>query len=245
MELGLKGKLALVLASSQGLGKAIAQGLLREGARVVITSRNQENIEVTKSEIKATAAFSCDISKPGAIKELVDKVQKELGPIDILITNAGGPPKGTFESTTVSQWQDGFSSLWLSVVEAAQSVLPQMKERKYGRIILITSTSGKEPIANLTISNGLRAGLANLANSLSQEVGSFGVTVNVVMPGYMMTDRLKELGVSLDKIQETVPAKRIGNPEELADLVTFLSSDRAAYINGQSIAIDGGRLRSI
>ena len=153
--------------------------------------------------------------------------------------------RGTFEQTTSEQWQEGFQALWLGATESIQAVLPGMKERRWGRILLVTSFAAKEPMPNLTVSNGLRAGLLGLAKSVSSEIAPFGITINCLLPGYTDTDRIRELKTPLEAIAARVPAGRIGKPEEFGALAAFLASEPAAYITGQSIACDGGVLRSI
>jgi 3-oxoacyl-[acyl-carrier protein] reductase len=243
MDLQLKGKKALVMGSSTGLGRAMAESLLKEGAEVCLSSRTQENLHKTAKEIGAQHFETCDFSLPGSSRELIKKVMKKMGQIDILVTNTGGPKKGNFLEVSDEQWHEDFQSLWMSPVEAMKEVLPVMKEKNYGRILMITSLAAKEPLPGLTTSNGLRAGLAGLARSISNEYSAFGITINLLLPGYTNTDRLKALNLSEQKVKEMVPAGRLGDPSELADLGTFLASPKGGYITGQSIAIDGGVIR--
>jgi 3-oxoacyl-[acyl-carrier protein] reductase len=243
MELGLAGKRALVLGSSSGIGKAIALALVQEGARVAISARNEARLKASQKEIGAAMAIPADLAQTGAADRLVREVIGVWGGIDILVTNTGGPPAGEFSDISIQKWQAGFQSLWLSAVEAIQASLPSMRELKWGRVILITSTAAKESIPALTVSNGLRAGLLGLAKSLSREVAADGITVNAILPGFIQTDRLAELGHSAADIVKDVPAGRIGEPEELASLVVYLASEKASYVTGQAIACDGGRLR--
>jgi 3-oxoacyl-[acyl-carrier protein] reductase len=243
MDLGLKGRRALVMGASAGLGYAIAEQLVKEGARVAICSRDEGRIREAAKRMGAELAVAADLTKPGATKALVEKVVAELGGVDVLVTNTGGPPKGSIEKLTAEQWQEGFQNLWMSVVEGLQAALPGMKERHWGRIVLVTSVAAREAMPLLTISNGLRAGLMGLVKTVSNEVAEHGVTINGVQPGYHATERLKELGVPEEKITSQIPARRLGKPEELGALVTFLASEQAAYITGQSISIDGGWMR--
>jgi 3-oxoacyl-[acyl-carrier protein] reductase len=245
MELGLKGKRALVQGASAGLGFAVAQALAREGARVAICSRDEGRIQDAARRSGAELALTCDLARPGASRQLVEDVCRKLGGVDILVTNAGGPPKGSFEELTEDKWQEGFRSLWLSAVESIQAALPGMRKQGWGRVLAVTSVAAKEPMPQLTVSNGLRAGLLGLLNSLSQEVAADGITVNALLPGYTDTERLRELGVALDRITSQIPARRLGRAEEFGDLAAFLASERAAYVTGQAIACDGGYLRGI
>lgn len=244
MDLGIKGKVALVTGSSQGLGHAIAAELCKEGAKVVLCARNEATLARVASQMGAAFTVTADLSRPGEGARAVAEVIKKFGRIDILVSNTGGPPKGQFQEVTPEKWQEGFQGLWMSAVDSIQKALPSMRQNKWGRILLITSAAAKEPMPHLTVSNGLRAGLIGLAKSLCHEVAVDGVTVNVLLPGYTRTERLMELGIAEDKILSQIPARRLGEPDELAALTTFLASDRAAYITGQAIAIDGGYLRS-
>ncbi len=244
MDLKLKGKKALVMGGSSGLGKAIAESLVLEGVEVSICSRNIEKLKAASLEIKCQHYFDCDLSKAGEAERVVKKALNEMKGLDILVTNTGGPNKGSFQDISTNQWQDDFQSLWMSVVESLKVVLPKMKENNFGRILLVTSLAAKEPIAGLTTSNGLRAGLSGLCKSIANEYAPFGITLNLLLPGYTNTDRLKELKLSDEKVKQMVPAGRLGEPRELADLAAFLASPRAGYITGQSIAIDGGALKS-
>jgi 3-oxoacyl-[acyl-carrier protein] reductase len=245
MDLGLKGKRALVQGASTGLGRAVAEALAAEGAKVAICARDKTRLEAAGRELGAAATIACDLSNPGAGTEAVKQARAKLGGLDILVTNTGGPPKGQFAEITAEQWAAGFQGLWMSAVESIQAALPGMREARWGRILLVTSAAAKEPIAGLTVSNGLRAGLLGLAKSLSQEVAGQGVTVNALLPGYTDTERLKELKVPVDKMTAQIPAGRLGRPEEFGALAAFLASERAAYITGQALAIDGGYLRGI
>lgn len=231
------------MGSSTGLGRAIAESLIAEGAEVILSSRTEASLKKTADEIKAKGFIACDLQKPGAGKELVQKTIAQFGGVDILVTNTGGPNKGGFEAISDEQWHTDFQSVWMSVVESVREALPIMKKQKYGRILMVTSLAAKEPLPNLTTSNGLRAGLTGLAKSVSTEVASQGITINVLLPGYTNTDRLKELNLSEERVKQIVPAGRLGDPRELGDLATFLASPRAGYITGQSIAVDGGAIK--
>jgi 3-oxoacyl-[acyl-carrier protein] reductase len=244
MDLHIKGKRALVTGSSKGLGRAIAAGLAAEGVNVAICSRNRDSVAKTAAEIKAEG-FPCDLSQDGAVEKLIEDVNAKLGGIDILVANTGGPPPTVFDNTSDAQWRTAFESLFMSTVKLIRLVLPGMKQRKWGRIMVVTSVSAQEPLDGLMISNALRPGLHGLLNALSREVGGDGITVNALMPGYTATDRMKQFPTDQDEIDRLIPAKRMGTPEDFGSVGTFLASDQAGYINGQAIAVDGGLLRSI
>lgn len=245
MELGLGGKRALVMGASSGLGKAIAAELVREGARVAICARGADKLEATADEIGAAAAIAADLSAPGAGASTVRTAAEHLGGVDILVTNTGGPPTGGFLDLTAEQWQQGFDGLWQSAADAMRAALLGMRDAGWGRVLLVTSVAAKEPIANLTVSNALRAGLLGLTSTVSREMAPHGITINALLPGYTRTERLAHLGVTDEDMRSQIPAGRLGRPEELAALAAFLASDRAAYITGQAIAVDGGWLRGI
>ncbi len=244
MDFGLKGKRALVMGASSGLGRAIASALIGEGVQTAICSRDQSRIQAAANELGAALGLVCDLSEPGAGRVIVEKVLASWGSLDILVMNTGGPPKGTFGEITDAQWQAGFQNLWLGAVDAFKAVLPAMQKGHWGRLLLVTSVAAREPMGALTISNGLRAGLTGLAKSLSQEVARDGITVNCLLPGLTDTERLRELGMAPEKVTALVPAGRLGKPEELAALAAFLCSEQAAYVTGQAVAVDGGYLRA-
>ncbi|MBS1971778.1 MAG: SDR family oxidoreductase [Bdellovibrionales bacterium] len=243
MDLQLKGKKALVMGASTGIGRSIAEVLVQEGAEVTICSRSLDKLEKTAKEIGAKHVLTCDLTKEGEAKAVVEKAIQIMGGVDILVTNTGGPNKGNFADISDGQWYEDFQSLWMSVVESLKVALPKMKANNYGRVLLVTSLAAKEPLNGLTTSNGLRAGLAGLSKSIANEYAPFGITVNLLLPGYTATDRLKELKLTDERIKQMVPAGRLGDPHELADLAAFLASPRAGYITGQSILIDGGVTR--
>lgn len=245
MDFRISGRTALVFGASKGLGKAVARELIAEGVRVAIVSRDADRIAATAAEIGAIG-IAGDVAKPGNSEALVAQATKALGaPVDILVTNTGGPPAGSFEKMSAADWQKGFDNLWISTVESVLAVLPHMRQRKWGRILAITSIAAREPQPGLVISNSLRAGLLGLINSVSRDVAKDGITMNALLPGYTATDRMTELGIDDATMGPKIPAGRIGRPEEFAALAAFLASDRASYINGQAIAIDGGFLNSI
>jgi len=262
MDLGLKNKVALVAASSQGLGRAVAEELAAEGASLVLCARDSRTLAETAASIaeKTNAhvlAVPADVTVAKDIKRLVDAGNEKFGRIDILVTNAGGPPAGRFEQLTHQQWEDAIRLTLLSAVELTRQVLPGMKERRWGRIINITSIAVKQPVENLLLSNSLRAGLTGFARTLANEVAPDGITVNNVLPGYTRTERLDELaqmmaekqGISASefrgKWEKEIPMGRLGEPREFAAMVTFLASERASYVTGTSIQVDGGWIRSL
>lgn len=245
MDLQLSGRTALVFGGSRGLGRAIATELAQEGARVVITARDADRVARVAGEIGALA-LPGDLAEPGAGRRVVEAAAALLGRSpDILVTNTGGPPTGSFQTTTPEAWAAGFQSLWMAAVDSIQAALPAMKAQGWGRILAVTSVAAKEPQPGLVISNGLRAGLLGLLNTLSREVAGDGITVNALLPGYTATDRMAELGVDNATMGPKIPAGRLGEPAEFAALAAFLASGRASYITGQAIAVDGGLLHSI
>ena len=243
MDLQLKGKKALIFGSTDGIGKSIAQKLIAEGTTVFIHGRNEEKCQTVKNEIGAAGFYVGDLSETTSAALITKKFINEHGSLDIVVTNTGGPKKGDFLDVTIEQWRNDYQSLWLSVVETLHEAIPGMRKNGFGRVLLITSLAAKEPLPGLTTSNGLRAGLAGLARSMSNEFSKDGITFNLLLPGYTNTNRIKALNLSEEKIKEMDPAGRLGEPEEIADLASFLASPRAGYITGQSIAVDGGVLR--
>src|SRR6185503_7521156 len=251
MDLGLKGKIALVAAASRGLGRAVAEELAAEGAMLVLCSRKADAISQTASEIAQASgaevlALAADVSKAEDVATLVRSGIERFGRIDILVTNAGGPPAGSFESFSPEQWEAAARLTLFSAVELARNVLPGMKEQRWGRILNITSIAVKQPVENLMLSNSLRAAVTGFARTLANEVASFGITVNNIMPGYTRTERVEELaaatakstGASAEAVrgkwESQIPMGRLGEPREFAALAAFLASDRASYITGQS-----------
>jgi 3-oxoacyl-[acyl-carrier protein] reductase len=244
MDLNLKNKKALIFGSTGGIGKSVAQALIAEGAQVYINGRTQEKCLSVANEIGAAGLYNGDLSQENVAKEITEKMIQEVGAIDIIVTNTGGPQKGNFLEVSNEQWKNDYQALWLSVVDSLKVALPKMVENNYGRVLMVTSIAAKEPLPGLTTSNGLRAGLEGLAKSMANEFSGNGITFNLILPGYTNTDRIKALNLSEDKVREMVPAGRLGEPEELAALACFLSSPIAGYITGQSIAIDGGVMKS-
>lgn len=262
MDLGLEGKAALVTAASKGLGKAIAMGLASEGCRVSICARNAEALRAAAKEIKdktgvEVLAIKADVTSGKQIESLVQTTQKELKSIDILICNAGGPPLGTFDRLDEADFKWALELNLVSAINLCRLALPGMKKRKWGRIINMTSISAKQPLDDLMLSNTARAGVLGFSKTLANEVASTGITVNCVCPGYTLTDRLKNFAKDLSKRskvsvgqlynswQRSIPANRLAEPHEIADLVVFLASERASYITGAAIQIDGGFIKGL
>lgn len=245
MDLNIKNKKALVMGASAGLGRGVAASLIQEGVAVAICSRTESSLVKAQKEMGAQYAYTCDLTQPLAAQKLTEKAIKDFGQLDILVINAGGPPKGNFEQISEAQWREGFESLWMSAVDSIKAALPSMKKNKWGRILIVTSVAAKEPIPGLTVSNGLRAGLLGLVRSLSHELAADGITINALLPGYTQTERLVELGVNIDVMTQKIPARRLGTTEEFGALAAFLASDKAGYITGQMIAADGGSLHGI
>ena len=231
--------------ASTGLGFAIAQSYSEEGAKVVICSANKERITYAASKIQGSIPLVINLDLPSQGKILIEQAINLLGGVDILVTNTGGPPKGDFSELTLENWEQGYRRLLQSAVDSIQAALIPMKEQKFGRIILSTSTAAKEPIAHLTISNCFRAGLLGLMKTVSTEVAPYNITVNSILPGYTQTARLAEIKIPEEKLLSQIPMGRFGSPEEFGALATFLGSTQASYITGQAIACDGGLIKGI
>lgn len=262
MDLGLKGKVAIVAAASQGLGRAVATELAREGAEVAICSRNEKNLAAAADAMRGATGRSVfaqpvDINNASSIEKFVAAVELKFGRVDICVTNSGGPPAKTFLEITQDDWRAAVDSLLMSVVWWARAVLPRMQKQKWGRLLSITSMSVKQPVEGLLLSNTLRAGVTGLMKTLANEFGPSGITVNNIAPGYTATDRLNELvqkqardaGVPGEKIlerwSEQIPLRRVATVEEFAAVAAFLVSERASYLNGVTIPVDGGWVRGL
>lgn len=241
MDLGLKDRRALVTAASKGLGRACAEALAEEGARVFISSRDAAAIEATGRAIKAAGWAAADVSKEGEPEGLVEQAVAKLGGLDILVVNAGGPPRGTFQTTSVESWEPAFHLTLMSAVRLVKAALPSLKQSGQGRIVFITSISVRQPIANLVLSNSLRAGVTDLAKTLSREVAPDGITVNCLAPDGILTDRIRELNLTA----ANSPMGRFGDPSEFAAACAFLCSKQAGYITGQTLGVDGGSLLGV
>ncbi|HEV2233931.1 MAG TPA: SDR family oxidoreductase [Terriglobia bacterium] len=262
MDLGLKGKVAMIAGASRGLGFAIAKVLASEGALVSLASRNSSAISKAVEQIEresggAVFGFAADVSTADAIASWHQATVKRLGEVDLLVTNSGGPPAGTSISFNDAAWQSAFELLVMSAIRMARAVVPSMIERKTGSIVMLTSSSVKEPIANLAQSNVLRPSVAALAKTLANELAEHGIRVNHVMPGRIATDRLRELdeinskknGITVEDQQKrataNIPLGRYGIPDEFGRAVAFLLSDAAGYITGASLQVDGGQMRNV
>ena len=250
MDLGLEGRVALVMAASRGIGRAIAAALAREGARVAISSRSEDALGEVAAEIAGeVTAIASDTTETESLATLPGEVEKRLGPVEILVTNSGGPPLGGALDHELSDWERAYRSLVLAPRVLAGTVVPGMRERGWGRIVNVGSSSTREPIPGLNLSNSHRMASVGFLKTLAREVAADGITVNTVATGRFATDRLLESAGSLESAEaaarEEIPAGRLGQPDEYGDLVAFLCSDRAAYITGTVIPIDGGLLRSV
>ncbi len=260
MDLQLKSKVALVIASSKGLGKAIATELALEGADVMLTSRDGGQLEATREEIQSgargrVACSPCDITRPEEIRALVQATRDQLGPVDILINNAGGPPGGGFEQLDDAAWQGAFELNLLSYVRIIREVLPDLK-KSGGRIINVTSSSIKQPIPGLLLSNAFRMGLLGLGKSLAEELAPYNILVNTVAPGRIATDRTAYLDQlkadkrsvpveqDMEESRQAIPLKRYGDPAEFARVVTFLASGASSYVTGSAVMVDGGMVKA-
>ena len=248
MDLGLSGKVALVTGASQGIGFGIAKGLAAEGARVAVNSRTQEKIEAAAGEIGARA-YVHDTLELDSGPDLIAAVERDLGPIDILVTNTGGPPGGDPLEFTRDQWEAAHRELVVAPIEMIELVVPGMRERGFGRILSVSSSAAREPIPSLLMSNSHRPGLLGAFKTLAQKLAGDGITLNTILPGRIATDRISHLHGSIEKAQEVarqeIPAGRLGTAEEIAAAAAFLCSERASYITGVALLVDGGLTKSL
>jgi 3-oxoacyl-[acyl-carrier protein] reductase len=262
MELGLQNRVALVAAASRGLGRAVAEELAQEGASLVLCARGEQTLNEACLAIEQKSGVPvkgivADLSLSADVERVVRQGLERFGRIDILVTNVGGPPAGQFESLSQDAWEEATRLLLTSVLNLTRLLLPGMKERGWGRILNITSIAVKQPVQNLMLSNSLRAAVTGFARTLANEVAQDGITVNNIMPGYTRTERVEQLAESIAakagitpaeavaRWEAEIPMKRLGEPEEFAALAAFLVSERASYITGSSIAVDGGWIRSL
>jgi 3-oxoacyl-[acyl-carrier protein] reductase len=243
MDLGLKDRVALVAASSKGLGKAVALGLAAEGAKLALCARGEEELRRTAAQIPTEViAEVVDVTVEAQVNAFVDKVRSKFGRIDICVTNAGGPPARKFEDASIDDWRAAVDLNFVSTVLLARAVLPQMKEQRWGRLIAISSVAVLQPVDGLILSNAARSAVRGLVKSLSNEYAPFNVLVNNVCPGFTATERLRKLDVHPEA---QIPLGRIATPEEFANMVVFLASERASYITGVSIPVDGGWTKAL
>jgi 3-oxoacyl-[acyl-carrier protein] reductase len=262
MDLGIAGRVAMVAASSKGIGRGVAMSLLNEGCRVSICARTAAEIEATREEMAAAAPITevfgsrCDVSREEDLAAWHAATVERFGKVDILVTNTGGPPAARFLDLTEEAWREGIEGVLMNVVRLSRLVLPDMRERRWGRIIHLTSLAAKQPMELLTVSSTLRAGISALTKTMSNEFSRDRVLVNAVMPGHILTARQKELnevrsreqGIPVDeysaRVVATIPIGRHGRPEEIGDVVAFLASERASYLTGATIQVDGGVIQS-
>ncbi len=258
MDLGIEGRVALLTGASRGIGRACAAALAAEGARVAICARGREAVEMAARDIAEETGgeavpFVADVARPDDVDRLLSGIADTLGPVDILLVNNGGPPRGGFDVLEDKEWQEGFDVTMMSTVRLVRGVLPGMRERRWGRVLTIVSSSVRQPVDRLELSNALRPGIVGLFKSLAVTMGRDNVLFNCVAPGRIMTERFlsgsKNAGMTeeayAEKHRVTVPLGRIGRPDEIADVVAFLASERASYINGATVIVDGGMIRSL
>jgi 3-oxoacyl-[acyl-carrier protein] reductase len=262
MDLGLKGKVAIVTASSRGIGRAAAEALAAEGARITLCARTAAAVTAAAEEIRAHAgtdvlAVQADLTKATDIQRVVQRTVETYGTVHILVNNAGGPPGGVFDGLADADWQAAFELTLLSAVRMIRAVLPYMRRAGGGAIINVQSTSVKVPLENLMLSNAIRTGVIGLAKTLSLELAKDGIRVNNVLPGTVLTDRLREMlalqsarsGTSVEELmrlrEASIPLGRLGQPQDLGDMIAFLASERARYVTGVTVQVDGGLVRSL
>ena len=262
MDLGLRGKVAIVAASSKGIGKAAAAGFAAEGARVTMLARNEAELRKAAEEIRDryradVLAIPGDVTKDADIRRLVEQTVERWGAVNILVANAGGPPPGSFADLDDAGWKAAFELTLLSVVRMVREVRPHMQRAGGGAIVTLQSTSVKVPLEDMILSNSIRSGVIGLAKTLSQELAKDGIRVNTVLPGAILTDRLRstmlgraqKLGRGFEEIRRAretdIPLGQLGDPEDVANMIVFLASDRARYVTGVTIQVDGGAVRSV
>lgn len=262
MDLGLKNRGVIVAGSSEGIARAAAESFAREGAQVAMCARSEERLRQAAAAIQSATgaevyAEPLDVTDAPAVQRFTENVAKRFGRIDVCVANAGGPPAKNFLSVSTDEWRKAVETNFLSVIYMAKAVIPHMQRHRWGRIIAITSVSVKQPVADLIMSNAVRAGVVGLVKSLSNEFGKDGILVNNVAPGYTATDRLKELagvralaaGSQVEDVygawSAEIPLRRVGQPIEIAEAIVWLASERASYITGQTLLVDGGIYRGL
>jgi 3-oxoacyl-[acyl-carrier protein] reductase len=262
VDLGLKNRGVIVAGSSEGIGRAAAESFAREGAQVAMFARSEDRLRQAAAAIQSATgaevyAEPLDVTDAPAVQRFTENVAKRFGRIDVCVANAGGPPAKNFLSVSTDEWKKAVEMNFLSVIYLAKAVIPHMQRHRWGRIITITSVSVKQPVGDLVMSNAVRAGVVGLVKSLSNEFGKDGILVNNVAPGYTATDRLKELagvralaaGSQVEDVYAAwsaeIPERRVGQPQEIADAIVWLASERASYITGQTLLVDGGIYRGL
>ncbi|MGC2707754.1 MAG: SDR family oxidoreductase [Candidatus Sulfotelmatobacter sp.] len=262
MNLGIKDRVALIAASSQGIGRATAEAFAAEGCRMAMCARNPQTLQAAAGQIRKqynaeVFAAVCDVTDSSAVSRFVATVSEKFGGVDICVTNAGGPPAKGFLSASLEDWQHALDANFLSAVYFAREVIPHMQRKKWGRVITLTSITTKQPVADLVLSNAVRAAVVGLVKSLANEFGKDGILVNNVGPGFTATDRLKELARAgaassgeseqefFDRWAADAPLKRLGEPREIAETIVWLASERASYITGQTVLVDGGMYKGL
>jgi 3-oxoacyl-[acyl-carrier protein] reductase len=262
MDLGLKDRVAIVAAASKGLGRAVAIGLAREGAKLSICARGEEALNSTAEEIRRgtgaeVLAVAADVTKPEDVRRLVDETVRKYGRVDILVNNAGGPPGVSFLESSVEQFQQAAELNLISTIRLCKEVVPHMLRGHWGRIVNIVSLAAKQPLPGLLLSNSVRPGVLGLSKTMSNELSREGILVNSVCPGYTLTDRVAEVnaanaqrkGITVEEemsiVTDKIPMGRLGRPEELANVVVFLASERASYVTGAAIQVDGGQYAAL
>jgi 3-oxoacyl-[acyl-carrier protein] reductase len=244
MDLELADKAALIIGGSSGLGLASARAIAGEGARVAICARRSERLEAASKGTGGTW-FPCDTAVPGQAAGAIAAAMAHFGRLDILVVSGGGPPAGDLDDVSTRAWTDAYQALWLSTVEAITAVLPGMRGQGWGRIVIVSSVAAKEPVPSLILSNSLRAGLLGFVNSMGASLAPSGITINAILPGYFDTPRIAQLAEPRSEILAKIPAGRCGAPAEFGSLAAFLASERAGYLTGQGIGLDGGLMRGI
>jgi len=262
MDMGLKGKVAVVAASSQGIGRATAEAFAAEGCKVAMCARNEATLAAAAEKIRKQYSVevfhrALDVTDAHAVHEFVEAVVAKFGAADICVTNAGGPPAKGFLAASVDDWRKAVDANFMSTVYFAREIIPYMQRKRWGRIVTITSITTKQPVADLVLSNAVRAAVVGLVKSLANEFGKDGILVNNVGPGFTATDRLRQLAKSraatsgtaekdlLDGWAADAPVRRLGEPREVADAIVWLASDRASYITGQTVLVDGGMYKGL